>query len=86
MTAPLTRATLAPLLEILRNPESPAFARALERLDTLDPSQLNPREAPFILAQIAETITRLTAESNLTAAQLTALRNRNRALQSYGNR
>lgn len=82
----LTAAQLAPLLDILANPEHPAFDQALERLTTLDPKTLTAETAPLLLAQIATALDNLTRASNLTAEQLTKLRTSNKALQSYGNR
>ena len=86
MTKPLTAATLVPLLEILRNPENPAFAQAVQRLTTLDPSTLAPTEAPLILAQIQTVLDNLATAKTLTSEQLAALRTSGKALQSYGSR
>lgn len=79
----LTAAELASLLDILNNPDSPAFTSALERLTTLDTSTLDPSKATQLLAKIDATLIKLAAESRLTAAELTKIRKGNKALQSY---
>jgi hypothetical protein len=84
-TPPLTAAALATVLDILEHPEHPAFAQALTRLDGFDPSILDATSAPPLLARLAAILEKLTAESKLTATQLTQLRRGNKALQSYGN-
>lgn len=82
---PLTAPELPPLLDILQQPDHPAFAQALERLTTFNPVGLTGPDATALLARIEATIAKLATESSLTATQLTKLRTSGKALQSYGN-
>lgn len=76
--------TLAPLLEILADPNHPAFAQALAQLEQLNPQTLPQEDFPALLAQLEQTITTLTAAKTQTAEELEKLRTQTRALQSYG--
>lgn len=80
---PLTATDLPPLLEILRDPAHPAFAQALARVTTLDPTTLTATTAPALLAQLKTTLDALAHQKSLTAEQLATVRQRNTALQSY---
>ena len=82
----LTATDLAPLLDILSNPEHPAFNQALERITSLDPATLSPESAPLLLTQITTALENLARAKTLTATQLAALRKSGNALQSYTNR
>ena len=80
----LTAAELSPLLDILQNPDHPAFHQALERLTTFNPQGMQGPETAALLARIDATLGKLAAESRLTATELTRLRTNGKALQSYG--
>lgn len=85
-TTPLTAPQLASLLEILADPDNPAFADAIERLTTLDASTLTPELATSLHARLQTVLADLASNSTLTAQQLANLRRGNKALQSYGNK
>lgn len=75
---------LPALLDILKDPENPAFGQALEKISTLNPAELPLAEIPFLLAQINTTLQRLDTQKNATAEQLQNLRRQTLALKSYG--
>lgn len=85
-STPLTAEQLPPLLDILRNPENPAFNQALNRLSEFDPTTLTGSNAPFLLAEISTVLTTLAGSRTLTTEQLAKLRHSNQALQSYTTR
>lgn len=75
---------LTPLLEILKNPDHPNFARALEQLDGIKAGALAREDLPALLAQLEQTITILAQGKSETAKRLEDLRNQAQALRSYG--
>jgi hypothetical protein len=83
MTPPLTTAELTPLLDILRNPEHPAFNQAVSKLSTLNPEGLSGPDAMALLAKLESTLAELAKAKAITADQLATLRNRGKALNSY---
>jgi pilus assembly protein TadC len=79
----LTPAQLGPLLDILRNPENPAFENAVAQLTTLNPSGLSAADAIALMAKLDATLTELAKAKAITAEQLDKLRSRSKALTSY---
>ncbi|MBI1308848.1 MAG: hypothetical protein GC129_03170 [Proteobacteria bacterium] len=75
--------THAPLLEILQNPNHPAFARAVGQLASILPQSLPPEELPSLLAELEATIAILTKAKNATGEELAQLRAKSQALKSY---
>lgn len=75
---------LPALLEILKDPNNPAFAQAAAQLAHLNPADLAPAQIPFLLAQIDTVIATLTTQKEETAQQLNTLRTKATALKSYG--
>ena len=71
------------ILQALKDPDNPAFHRALEELAKLDPTKMKREDFPAFLAQLDETITHLTRARDATAAELQKLRQRATAFSSY---
>ncbi|TKW60687.1 MAG: hypothetical protein DI628_07250 [Blastochloris viridis] len=78
---------LLPLLEILRNPESPGFAEAAQRLgtvlETFDPTTLSEADRLAVQASLTEALANISAAQSLTAQELGITQKRAHALQSY---
>jgi hypothetical protein len=74
---------LAPLLNALGSPESPAFNQALQELEQLDPSTLNPAEVPQLLALLETTMNTLHTKRDSLGTELGKIRTINQALRAY---
>jgi hypothetical protein len=74
------------LLQILHQPDNPAFAAALQQLATLNPQHLKPAEATALLAALESTIGQLQAHQSATAQELAQLRGSAAALSAYGGK
>jgi len=75
--------TLAPLLEVLGQPDNPAFAQALAQVAAFVPQGLTAAEVTALLATLDQTITALMAEQDAAAVALTRLRNQRSAASAY---
>lgn len=71
------------LLQTLKNPDSPAFAQALEIVSNLNPREIPAAEIPSLLANLQDTLHTLESQKNQTEAELQKLRNQTNALKSY---
>lgn len=74
---------IAPLLQILQNPEHPGFAQAIAKLSNVDPATLPPHQIPILLAQIESAIAGISTHKQHIAQELHSLRHRAAALTSY---
>jgi len=77
---------LQPLLEILRDPDHPAFTAALEKLARVNPATLPAHTLPGLQASLQAVLARLSERKDAAATELEELRRRAAALQSYGTR
>jgi|GEM_PF-6850267 len=77
---------LAALLQIIEDPAHPAFAEALQRLETLDFSHMDKAELAPLIARLDAAIASLTRQRESTTHNLEDLRLRARALRSYGGK
>lgn len=74
------------LLQILTQPDNPAFGAALQQLATLNPQTLNAAQATALLAALEATIAQLQAHQRATAQELAQLRGSAAALSAYGEK
>jgi hypothetical protein len=75
--------TLHPLLEILADPDHPAFAQALEQLTNSPLPSLNQADAIALLATLDQLIEHLRLEQTTTATRLAELRTQFAAAGAY---
>ena len=78
---------LLPLLDILRNPQSPGFAEAAHPLpklmESFDPAMLSETERTSIMANLQSALTNIAKAKALTENELGLTQKRAQALQSY---
>lgn len=77
------RPDLAPLLDVLGQPENPAFDHALAQLSAFSPAGLSATEAAALLAMLDRVMADLQAQRTTAATELNRLRTQLKAADAY---
>ncbi|MCA3243867.1 MAG: hypothetical protein INF43_00990 [Alphaproteobacteria bacterium] len=77
------RSDLAPLLDVLGQPETPAFEQALVQLAAFSPTGLSTAEATALLATIDQVLATLQNQRHAAVSELNRLRSQLKAAGAY---